>query len=210
MLPQKSTSMGWKNPMDDYKINMVGTLNLLEILKENGIDSHLIYASTAAVYGEPKAIPINEYDNTNPLSPYGISKLAGEKYCYAYSKEWKIPTTIFRIFNTYGPRQPRYVMYDQMKNILNTREDSFKVLGDGSQIRDYSYVADTVNAFYLAMKSPNISIGKTYNIAGGNKISIRELITLIKKTLNSDKKENIHRTKLERGYQKSFRQYIKD
>ena len=81
--------MGWKNPMDDYKINMVGTLNLLEILKENGIDSHLIYASTAAVYGEPKAIPINEYDNTNPLSPYGISKLAGENIVMRTAKNGK-------------------------------------------------------------------------------------------------------------------------
>jgi len=183
----KSTSMGWKDPIADYKINMVGTLNILESIRHNN-NIHLIYASTAAVYGEPSIVPINENHITMPLSPYGVSKLSGEKYCHAYSRAWKVKSTIVRIFNTYGPRQPRYVMFDQMKKILNCKNKTFEVLGSGEQLRDYAYVSDTVKAFYKIMLNPEKSIGQIFNVAGGSKVSIKELIKEIKKVLN---KENL-------------------
>ena len=184
----KSTSMGWKNPFNDYKINMVGTLNLLESIRSLNADIHLIYASTAAVYGEPTVIPINEKHTNEPLSPYGVSKLAGEKYCLAYFKEFNVRSTILRIFNTYGPRQPRYVMYDQIKNMINKDEikNIFNVLGTGKQIRDYAYVSDTVNAFYQCMIHPKKSVGRVFNVAGGNKHSIAELIKKLKKALGKE------------------------
>lgn len=182
----KSTSMGWKDPMVDYRINMVGTLNLLEAIRKNKLNTHLIYASTAAIYGEPNYVPIDEKHTKAPLSPYGISKLAGEKYCYAYYKEWKVKTTIVRIFNTYGPRQPRYVMYDQMKKMLACKEGTFQVLGTGEQLRDYAYVSDTVKAFYQTMVQQEKSVGQIFNVAGGSKIAIKELIYEIKKVLNKD------------------------
>lgn len=178
----KTSSMGWNDPFTDNQINLIGTLNILEIIKNNKIDAHFIYASSAAVYGEPLKIPISELHQTNPISPYGISKLAGEKYCYAYSKEWGLKVTIFRIFNTFGPRQTRYVMYDQIKNII-TNHDKIQILGTGEQIRDYCYVTDTVNAFALAMNNKN-AIGEIFNIGGGNRIKIRELIKQLKKQLN--------------------------
>jgi len=184
----KSTSMGWKDPMVDYKINMVGTLNLLESIRKNKLNTHLIYASTAAIYGEPDYIPIDEKHVTAPLSPYGITKLAGEKYCYAYYREWGIKTTIIRIFNTYGPRQPRYVMYDQMKKMLVCKDGTFQVLGTGEQLRDYAYVSDSVDAFYRVMMQQEKSIGQVFNVAGGNKLAIKDLIIEIKNIL---KKENL-------------------
>ena len=182
----KSTSMGWKNPFDDYKINMVGTLNILESIKSKNLKTHLIYASTAAVYGEPKKLPINELHETLPISPYGISKLSGEKYCYAYGSEFGINYTVLRIFNTYGPRQPRYVMYDQIKNIMNNKTGSIKILGTGNQLRDYAYVSDTIDAFIGVMDNPEKTLGKTFNIAGGNKISIRDLIKELKLITNKN------------------------
>jgi len=182
----KSTSMGWKNPLVDYRINMVGTLNILESIRKSKLSTHLIYASTAAIYGEPDYIPINEKHVTAPLSPYGVSKLAGEKYCYAYFKEWAVKTTIIRIFNTYGPRQPRYVMYDQMKKILGCEDGNFKVLGTGEQLRDYAYVSDSVDAFYRVMMQPEKSIGQVFNVAGGNKFSIKDLIVEIKSVLKRE------------------------
>ena len=182
----KSTSMGWKDPIVDYKINMVGTLNLLESIRKNKLGSHLIYASTAAIYGEPDYIPIDEQHVTAPLSPYGISKLAGEKYCYAYFKEWEVKTTIIRIFNTYGPRQPRYVMYDQMKKMLACKDGTFSVLGTGEQLRDYAYVSDSVDAFYRVMMQPEKSIGQVFNVAGGNKFAIKDLIVEMKIVLNKN------------------------
>ena len=182
----KSTAMGWKDPMVDYKINMVGTLNLLESIRVNKLNTQLIYASTAAIYGEPDYIPINEKHVTAPLSPYGISKLSGEKYCYAYFREWGVRTTIIRIFNTYGPRQPRYVMYDQMKKMLACKDGVFQVLGTGEQLRDYAYVSDSVEAFYQVMMQPEKSVGQIFNVAGGNKFAIKDLIVEIKSVLKKE------------------------
>jgi UDP-glucose 4-epimerase len=183
----KTSAMGWNNPFNDYKINMVGTLNLLEAIRSLNLDIHLIYASTAAVYGEPKVVPIKESHINEPLSPYGVSKLAGEKYCIAYFREFSVKMTILRIFNTYGPRQPRYVMYDQIKNILKKNTDNnLKVLGTGKQLRDYAYVTDTVKAFHNCMLYPEKSIGKIFNVAGGNKYSIAELIKMLKTALNKE------------------------
>ena len=172
--------------MVDYKINMVGTLNLLESIRKNKLGSHLIYASSAAIYGEPNYVPIDENHVTAPLSPYGITKLAGEKYCYAYFKEWGVKTTIIRIFNTYGPRQPRYVMYDQMKKMLTCKNETFQVLGTGEQLRDYAYVSDSVDAFYRVMIQSDKSVGQVFNVAGGNKFAIKDLIMEIKNVLKKE------------------------
>ena len=95
-------------------------------------------------------------------------------------------TTIIRIFNTYGPRQPRYVMYDQMKKILGCEDGNFKVLGTGEQLRDYAYVSDSVDAFYRVMMQPEKSIGQVFNVAGGNKFSIKDLIVEIKSVLKRE------------------------
>jgi UDP-glucose 4-epimerase len=171
----RTTSMGWADPAADSRSNMASTLNLLEILRAGKLDAHLVYASTAAVYGEPESVPVREDHPTLPLSPYGVSKLAGEKYCHAYFKECGIRSTIFRIFNTFGPRQPRYVMYEQLRNMLVGSGD-FDVLGTGEQLRDYAYVSDTVDAFALAMRQPEQAVGEVFNLAGGNVISIRDLI----------------------------------
>ena len=180
----KSSAMGWNDPMRDYQINMLGTLNLLEVVRKHELDVRVVYASTAAVYGEPVDVPIDEQHPTDPLSPYGVSKLAGEKYCYAYGKEWGLQITIFRIFNTFGPRQPRYVMYDQIQK-MRANPDHVEVLGTGEQIRDYAYVSDVVRAFYLGMESPQ-AVGEIFNVAGGNKTSIKELIGVIQSVLGLD------------------------
>jgi UDP-glucose 4-epimerase len=182
----KSTSMGWKDPTLDYRINMVGTLNLLETMRKNRLNTHLIYASTAAIYGEPKYVPMDEKHTTTPISPYGISKLSGEKYCYAYYREWAVDTTILRIFNTYGPRQPWYVMYDQIKKILACKDGTFQVLGTGEQLRDYVYVSDTVEAFYQMMICPEKSVGQIFNVGSGNSVSIKKLVEEIKTVLGKE------------------------
>ena len=182
----KSSAMGWNDPFLDSRVNMLATLNILEIIRRNSLSAHFLYASSAAVYGEPKYVPMNEPHPLNPQSPYGISKLAGEKYCYSYFKEYNVNCTVLRIFNTYGPRQPRYVMYDQIKKMLLAKHESFEVLGTGEQIRDYVYVSDTVKAFHLAMMKGRSTFGEIYNIGGNSKITIKELINKIKSLVNKD------------------------
>ena len=177
----KTSAMGWNDPFCDYRINMAGTLNVLEAIRRSNVPAKLVYASSAAVYGEPDSVPISESHPTNPVSPYGVSKLAGEKYCLAYARECGVAVTIFRIFNTFGPRQPRYIMSDLIKKMRATPA-AIEVLGTGEQLRDYAYVSDVVRAFHAGMTSREAS-GKIFNIAGGNQIAVRDLARLIADTL---------------------------
>ena len=162
-----------ENPRYDFETNALGTFNLLNSAKYSGVEK-IIYSSTAAVYGNPTYIPIDEKHPLNPVSPYGASKLAGERMGFAFMETYNIPFTAIRIFNTWGPRQPRYVLYDFIKNIKNN-PDKLEVLGDGTQIRDYCYIEDMVDAFLLVAKK---GFG-IYNAAGGDPISIKELAELV-------------------------------
>jgi UDP-glucose 4-epimerase len=190
----KESSLGWDDPVNDYRVNALVTLNILRNIVEDNTDPKVVYASSAAVYGPPEYTPMDEDHPTNPISPYGISKLAGEKYASAYSYEYGIKTVILRIFNTYGPRQPRYVMYDLLKKIKQD-PSRLKILGDGEQIRDYCYIDDMVDAIILAGKK--IKKG-TFNAAGGNQISVKDLAELMLEILE------LKNTKLE-FTQKSWR-----
>ncbi|MCL0064800.1 GDP-mannose 4,6-dehydratase [Dehalococcoidia bacterium] len=187
----RESSMGWKDPVFDYQVNAIGTLNLLRALSQQSSKAKFLYTSSAAVYGNPEFTPISEDHPLKPISPYGISKLAGEKYCYAYFKEYGINTVILRIFNPYGPRQPRYVMFDLLKKLCENPKE-LEVLGDGEQARDYCYVSDTVNALILAAeKSQAESI---YNVGGGKAITIREVAEKLVKSLGLESETRIYYT----------------
>ncbi len=172
----KESAMGWSDPVSDYQINAIGTLNVLMAMADAGLKSHVIYASSAAVYGEPEYTPIDEKHPTNPKSPYGVSKLAGEKYMLIYHKECGIPATVLRIFNVYGPRQPRYVMFDLLKK-LKRDPSKLKVIGTGEQVRNYCYVSDAIDAFVLAAEKN--AVGEIFNLAGKDVVNIRELVEKI-------------------------------
>lgn len=188
----KENEMGWRNPLEDYVENAVNTLNVFRTVVDLDIDPKIVYASSAAVYGAIQYTPIDEDHPTNPISPYGISKLAGEKYAYAYFSEYGVKSTTLRIFNTYGPRQLRYVMLDFMKKLYNN-PNNLEVLGTGNQIRDYCYVSDTVNAFILA-SSTKVPSEVAYNVSGGNPVSIKDVAHRIINTLNLCNKTRISYT----------------
>jgi len=187
----KETSAGWRNPNEVHQVNAIGTLNVLRAIIELDIDPRMVYASSAAVYGRIKHLPINEEDPTNPISPYGISKLTAEKYMNAYYSEYGVKSTSLRIFNVYGPRQTRYVMFDILRKLHENR-NKLEVLGNGNQVRDYCYITDAVEAFILAAER-NASIGKVFNIGSGKPTRINELVRKIIKITGSEKTE-IHCT----------------
>jgi UDP-glucose 4-epimerase len=178
-------------PDYDFYTNAVGTFNVLSTCVKHGIEK-VVYASTAAVYGEPVYTPMDEEHPLNPISPYGASKLAGERLGFAYHKTFELPFTALRVFNTYGPRQRRYVMYDLLKKIYDN-PDTLEVLGTGQQIRDYCYVADTANAF-IQIAERDDSVGHVFNIAGGKPISIREIAERIVAISGFASKTKIHYT----------------
>ncbi|HIE32276.1 MAG TPA: NAD-dependent epimerase/dehydratase family protein [Methanosarcinales archaeon] len=162
-----------EDPRYDFETNALGSFNVLEACRDSDVEK-IVYASTAAVYGEPVYTPIDEGHPLHPISPYGASKLAGERCGLAFKETYGIDFAAIRIFNTYGPRQPRYVMYDFIKKLR--RDPSFlEVLGTGGQIRDYCYVSDMADAFVLVAGHGN----GVYNAAGGSPTSIKELAELM-------------------------------
>ena len=170
-----------RNPEYDFDVNANGGFSILHSCLNTNVQK-VVYASTAAVYGTAKYKPIDEVHPVEPVSPYGASKLSTEKLGMAYQQTYGLPFTAIRIFNIYGERQPRYVMYDLLKKLYQNPK-KLTVLGNGEQIRDYCYVSDAARCFILAAESEK-AVGEVFNLAGGNPVSIKELVTLILKTLD--------------------------
>lgn len=169
-----------KDPRTDFAANALGAHLVFDACRRHEV-RRVLQASTAAVYGEPRYTPMDEEHPLRPISPYGASKLAAEALGRAYHHTYAMPFTAIRIFNTYGPRQPRYVIHDLFRKLERDR-DRLEVLGTGEQVRDYCYVADTAAAF-VSVALDDATIGEVYNIAGGQPVSIRELVALILETL---------------------------
>jgi UDP-glucose 4-epimerase len=161
------------DPHLDFEVNALGTHRVLLAARDAGV-KRIVMCSSAAVYGIPTTVPISETHQVHPVSPYGASKAAGEALALSYKAVYGLDTVICRIFNSYGPRQRRYVMHDlYMKLMRNRRELS--VRGDGYQIRDYCHVADVTRAIILVAQHGQ----GIYNISGGVAVSIREVAEAI-------------------------------
>jgi len=162
-----------ENPDYDFQTNLVASFQLLETLRGSGLGSTLIVASSAAVYGNPSRIPISETDITVPISPYGVSKLAMERYVSIYSPLYGLKAASLRFFSAYGPRQRKQIVYDFIKKISNN-PDELVILGDGTQVRDLVYVEDIVQAALVVLDNAPLE-GEVYNVAGGRGYSTREI-----------------------------------
>ena len=142
------------NPEKVYKINVLASIALVRACKKTGVKK-LAFASTSAVFGEPKYLPVDEDHDTNPISPYGLSKLGFEQYLNYFSIDTDMSITVFRLPNVYGPRQRPdleggviAIFYGLMK-----QSQPIHMFGDGQQTRDWVYVDDIANAFYKALKN---------------------------------------------------------
>jgi len=166
------------DPVYDGSVNILGTINILEACKKYGI-AKIIYASSAAVYGEPRYLGIDEEHSTCPMSYYGLSKYTPEKYIAIYSNLWGLDYTILRYANVYGIRQdPKgeggvvSIFMDKMFKI-----DAPVIFGDGSATRDFVYVEDVVRANILALDRGSREI---FNIGTGKAVSVYELFSVMK------------------------------
>ena len=169
-----------EEPYFDMNINIRGTLNVLEACRKSGI-KRLICTSSAAVYGDAKHIPIDEKHPLNPESPYAVSKLAEEKYCFAYYKVHGVPATALRYFNVYGPRQGGSAYANVISIFTNKIKEGKPLIiyGDGKQTRDFVFVEDVVQANILAATQPG-AVGEYFNIGTGKQYTIRQLIDIFK------------------------------
>lgn len=163
-----------ENPGHDLDVNAKGTLNLLESARD--LEKFIYASSGGAVYGEPEYLPVDEEHKVNPLSPYGVSKLAGEKYVECYAHNYGIKTAILRYSNVYGERQDAQGEAGVISIFLDrvSRGLAPVVFGDGEQTRDFVYVGDVVNANLPALEREG-----TFNIATGRETSVNELIRII-------------------------------
>lgn len=162
------------NPAFDFHANLQNTFALLEALRQTASAPGLVNVSSAAVYGNPARLPIRETDPTIPIAPYGVSKLAAERYVAVYSLLYGLRAVSVRLFSIYGPRQRKQVVYDLFCK-LQANPKRLEILGDGSQARDFTYVLDVVQALLLvATAAPNH--GEVYNVASGTTHTIAELV----------------------------------
>ena len=163
-----------KDPEYDFSTNIIGSKNVFEACLKHNI-KRVIFTSSAAVYGIPTdSGAMSEETPLSPMSPYGGSKAAGEMLGISYWRAFGLPLRIVRLFNTMGPGQRHYVMVDWYRKLLASGGKSITILGDGTQVRDYVYVDDTVNALLLVNRSDK-AVGLPVNVAGGNSITIRAL-----------------------------------
>ena len=163
------------NPVLDSKINVIGTVNVLEACRKAGVRK-IVVSSSAGIFGELHQLPISEDHPVEPDSPYGASKLAAEKLCLAYAKLYDIEAVALRYFNVYGPNQ-RFDAYGNVIPIFvfkMLRGEPITIFGDGDQTRDFISVTDVVQANIKAAESHGVS--GAFNIASGSRITINDLV----------------------------------
>ena len=166
-----------ERPQEDSDINVLGTLQVLEGMRRAGVH-RLIFSSSAAVFGEPRRLPIDEQHPAEPDSPYGVSKLAAEKHCLCYGRLYGWQVACLRYFNVYGVNQ-RHDAYGNVIPIFVTRllrGDPLLIYGDGEQTRDFVDVEDVARANWLALERGASGV---FNIGSGQATTIRLLAEMV-------------------------------
>lgn len=187
----KNIIISTKNPYEDYETNIGGTLNVLLSAKKHKTQK-VVYTGSASVYGNPVAIPISENSPTYTLTPYAVSKLAGENYCTAFYESYDIPVSVVRYSNVYGINQDvRNPYCGVVSKFLESamKNENINIHGDGEQTRDFTYVEDAANATIEALIN-NRSIGMVFNIGTGVEVSVNKLAERIFEVCQSASKLN--------------------
>ena len=174
-----------KNPIYDAEQNILGSINILECCRKFNVKK-VVYASSAAVYGFPKYLPVDEKHPINPFSPYGVSKHTVEHYLQYYHENFEIDYIILRYSNVYGERQDPLgeagviaIFIDKLK-----KGERPIIFGDGEQTRDFIYAKDVVEANLLALEKETEN--KVFNISTNTETSVNELFKKIKEIMNSN------------------------
>lgn len=168
------------NPIADAEINVLGTINILEAARKEGVRK-IVTSSSAGIFGELKTMPIKEDHPIEPDSPYGCTKLCEETLSLAYAKLYNIEAVCLRYFNVYGPNQ-RFDAYGNVIPIFvfkMLRNEDLIIFGDGEQTRDFVHVNDVVQANINAADS--IGLSGAFNIASGTRVTINHLVEMITK-----------------------------
>ena len=179
-LPQSSN----RDPQADVHVNLLGSLNLLEAARLNGVKRLIMVSSGGTVYGVPQAVPISEAHPTDPICSYGITKLAIEKYVALYRLLHGLDGLVLRVANPFGPRQRLDAAQGVVPVFLGKalRHEPLQIWGDGSTVRDFLDVSDVVAALLMAAKYQGDQC--VFNIGSGQGLSLNQLIALLETQLN--------------------------
>ena len=174
------------NPIYDVETNIIGSVKILQQAVNNNVNKIVFPSSGGTIYGEPKNLPVKENDPVNPIDPYGISKLAIEKYLYYFNHTYGLDYRILRYSNPYGERQNPYGKQGVIPIFLNKIKQGQNptIIGDGSMIRDYIYILDAIDAT-IAVSTSN-SNDKIFNIGSGEGKSLNQIIDSISKVIGKE------------------------
>jgi len=173
---QAGVRKSWGKDFEIYTVNNIeATQILLEACTRANIE-RLVYASSSSVYGDRTPMPFREDAMLQPVSPYGVSKLAAEQLCYLYFANFGVPTVSLRYFTVYGPRQRPDMGFHKFLR-ATIRGEPITLYGDGEQTRDFTFVADIVTATVAAARQG--IPGRVYNIGGGSRVSVNHVVDMI-------------------------------
>jgi len=175
-----------EDPETSNAVNVGGTLNILLAAREKGV-KRVMYASSSSIYGDTPTLPKHEEMPPNPLSPYALQKHVGEHYCRLFYQLYGLETISLRYFNIFGPKQDPNSLYSAVipkfiDALLQGRAPI--IFGDGEQSRDFTYIENVVQANLLAMSAEHLH-GEAINIACGKRISLNQLLDILKEILGS-------------------------
>lgn len=184
-LPSVTRSVA--DPASTHEVNVRGTLNVLMAARDEGV-RRVVYASSSSVYGDTPTLPKDEGMPPAPLSPYAATKLAGEAYCRAFASVYGLETVSLRFFNVFGPRQDPTSEYAAVvpKFVTSMLAGSAPVIfGDGRQTRDFTFVANVVDACMLAASAGAEAVGEAINVGCGVRLSLLELVSMLNGVLRT-------------------------
>jgi len=173
-----------KDPSNDFNNNTILTFKFLDFIRQFTPQSKFYFFSSAAVYGNPYSLPINEKQIINPISPYGFHKFMSENICKEFSKIYSLNVVVLRIFSAYGPNLKRQIFYDLMNKFSN--EEKIKLRGNGKESRDFIHILDLCRAIELIMKK-NYQQFEVFNIGSGEEVSIEKLAKIFSNFLKTSK-----------------------
>ncbi len=176
-----------QDPLMSNAVNVTGTLNVLLGARDNNV-RRVVFASSSSVYGANPSLPKHESLTLAPMSPYAVSKQAGESYCRAFAEVYGLETVALRYFNVFGPRQDPNSQYAAVvprfiAAALNN--EPVTIYGDGTQSRDFTYVGNVVDANLLAMDAPDVA-GTAMNVAMGDSTTLNELVALLEQVMDRE------------------------
>jgi len=176
---QAGVRASWGAEFDRYLLNNVQATQRLFEKAKNCALHRFVYASSSSIYGYVDDLPVTEETLPRPVSPYGVTKLAAEHLCTLYHINYGVPTVCLRYFTVYGPRQrPDMAFHKLIRAML--QDKPFPVYGDGLQTRDFTYVADIVQANIRAVDAPS---GRVFNIGGGSRATLNEVIASLEELI---------------------------